>query len=84
MDERLTAVLDDLGMAGSVEVVHERIETADHAARVGFRGSPTVLLDGRDIGGDGTRPTGLACRVYLTDDGPQGAPSADQLRAALR
>ncbi|MGH8775740.1 MAG: hypothetical protein ACRDWI_11380 [Jiangellaceae bacterium] len=48
-----------------------------------FHGSPSVLVDGRDPSSHGDQPVGLACRVYQTPEGPAGAPTIDQLRAAL-
>lgn len=62
---------------------HVRVETPEEAERIGFRGSPTVLIDGADPFASGDEPTGLACRMYLTPDGPQGSPTLGQLRAAL-
>lgn len=62
---------------------HETVETPEDAERLGFRGSPTVLIDGTDPFADGDAPAGLACRVYATPDGPQGFPTLEQLRAAL-
>lgn len=40
-------VLDVLAPDASVEIVHVR--TIEDAERLGFRGSPTVLVDGVDI-----------------------------------
>jgi hypothetical protein len=80
-ERRLRDVLGELG-AADVDLVHERVESPDDAARLGFRGSPTILVDGRDPfpgGGD----VGLSCRVYRTEAGTEGAPSLEQLRAAL-
>ncbi len=48
-------VLGRLDPAARVEVVHVR--TAEDAARLGFRGSPTVLVDGADI--DPRPPAGV-------------------------
>lgn len=81
-EERLRAVLAELG-SPDVEVEFERIETPERAQAVAFRGSPTVLVDGGDPFLDDSVPVGLMCRIYATPDGPQGAPSIDQLRAAL-
>jgi len=71
-------------IAGSADVVlrvHE-VTSAGEAVRVGFGGSPTVLVDGRDpFPADST--TGLACRVYATPEGLRGRPTRAQLRAAL-
>ena len=82
-EQRLRQVLEELG-ASDVPVELERIETPERAEEVAFRGSPTVLIDGEDPFLDESAPVGLACRVYRTADGVEGAPSLAQLRAALR
>lgn len=72
-------------LAGSKpKVVLEPIETADDAERRGFRGSPTVLVDGVDPFADETAPTGLSCRVYRTENGREGSPSMEQLLSVLQ
>lgn len=81
-EERLRAALADVG-SGDEPIALERVETREEAVRLDFRGSPTVLIDGRDPFADGTADVGLACRVYATPEGLQGAPSRDQLAAAL-
>ncbi len=46
--------------------------------------SPTILVDGRDVGGE-IAPLGGGCRLYRHDDGElRGAPEAHLLDAALR
>lgn len=46
------------------------IEGEDDAERLGFPGSPTILIDGEDIQPpDLGQPTGLTCRVYRIRDG---------------
>jgi hypothetical protein len=77
--ERLEALAEELGFA----LVRQKVETPDEAERVGFRGSPTILVDGRDPFSRGDEPTGLACRIYETADGAAGSPTTEQLRAAL-
>lgn len=46
-------------------------------------GSPTILVDGRDVGGaeaiDGT----ASCRIYATSDGLVGTPSVQEIVGAL-
>jgi hypothetical protein len=76
--ERLKQAIEGLG----VKVVMQLVETPEEAAEVGFRGSPTVLIDGVDPFADpDTRAAGaLACRVYRTED---GSPTVEQLRDAL-
>lgn len=65
------------------EVILHKVETPADAEQVGFRGSPTILVDERDLFGSAPAAGGLACRVYPTDSGPQGSPSLDQILAAL-
>lgn len=79
--ERLRQVLDELGTDAAIEL--ETVETPERAQELAFRGSPTVLIDGMDLFLDETAPVGLACRIYRTDEGTQGAPSLSQLRVAL-
>jgi hypothetical protein len=72
-------------LAGEFDIAihHRLIETPEEAQRVGFVGSPTLLVDDVDPFAAGDEPVGFACRVYLTDDGPRGAPTIEQLREAL-
>lgn len=78
-DRDLEGLRDEYGFA----LVRQRVETEVEAARLGFLGSPTVLIDDVDPFAVGGEPTGLACRVYATEDGLRGAPSREALRAAL-
>lgn len=76
---RLRALAMELGFT----VLPHKVATPKDAERVGFRGSPTILIDGRDPFARGDEPTGLTCRLYDTPDGPAGAPTSEQLRAVL-
>lgn len=83
----LEAALLECGVSGEVRL--RRLETSEEAVAARFRGSPTILLDGRDpFGADaGTaagEPFGLMCRVYPTPEGLRDAPTVAQLVAALR
>jgi hypothetical protein len=78
-DQRVQQVLQALPKA-DVELNYQLIETPEDAERAGFRGSPTILVDGRDPFVSGYEPIGLSCRVYRTEAGPQGAPTEAQLR----
>ena len=66
-----------------VSVVRRRVETEEQAVQLGFVGSPTVLVDGRDPFSTGGEPVGLACRVFSDSEGLRGAPSLDQLVEVL-
>ena len=65
------------------EVIYERVTSVEQAEALGFRGSPTILIDGTDPFADPASPLGLACRVYRTACGAQPAPTVEQLPAVL-
>ena len=81
-DRRVQRVLGALSRA-DVTVEYQLIETPEAAERAGFRGSPTILVDGRDPFVSGNEPIGLSCRVYRTEAGAQGAPTEAQLRRII-
>ncbi len=64
-------------------VTRHQVDTIEEAERVGFRGSPSILIDGVDVFAEPDAGVGLACRVYVTPDGPAGAPTLDQLRVVV-
>jgi hypothetical protein len=78
-DAHLAELADELDLT----VTRRQVTTPEEAERVAFRGSPTILVDGRDGFAEGLEPVGLSCRVYQTPDGPAGAPTLEQLRAVL-
>lgn len=83
-DERLRAALAELGR-GDEQVEYLEVVSHSQAEAVGFRGSPTILIDGRDpFGGDITDPVGLSCRLYRSEADMSGAPSTGQMLEALR
>lgn len=57
------------------------ISTPEEAEAAGFRGSPTVLVNGQDPFADSDAPAGLSCRVFRTEAGLAGAPTVEQLLA---
>ena len=85
----LELVRSRLGQAlvatGAVATVREiLIETAAAAEQAGMRGSPTILIDGRDpFVGEGERGS-LSCRLYTADGHVSGAPEVARLVEALR
>lgn len=82
-EARLRSALQRVGRDG-FRIERERVDTPEDAKQVGFfRGSPTVLIDGEDPFADPASPTGLSCRRYQTEAGPDGAPSVAQLEAVL-
>lgn len=79
--ERLDAALQASGL--DAEVQETEVADAETAERVGMRGSPTIVIDGRDAVPSAAPVGSLSCRLYATDAGTQGAPTVDQLVAAL-
>src|SRR3546814_4596075 len=75
--QRLNAVATRRGLL----VERRLVATAEQADAARFRGSPTILVDGRDPFASGDEPFGLACRVYQTPAGPAGSPTVEQLEA---
>ena len=65
------------------QVVVEEVADPDEANRRSFHGSPTLLVDGVDPFAGPETPPAFACRTYRTETGIEGAPSVDQIVAAL-
>lgn len=81
-DTRLRSALAQVGPQAAVSLVE--VTTPEDAERLRFRGSPTVLVDGRDPFADEADPVGVPCRAFRTPEGLRGAPTVDQLVAVLR
>lgn len=79
-DQRLATITAD---HADVTVRRHRVETIEEAERLGFHGSPSVLVDGVDAFAEPGAGVGLSCRVYRTPEGLAGAPTLEQLRVAL-
>ena len=80
-DQHLQDLIDQLDL--DVEVQYQLIETPEAAVEYGFRGSPTVLIDGVDPFANPDAPIGLSCRVYQTESGFAGSPTIDQLEQVI-
>jgi hypothetical protein len=89
VDVRLLVVADCANEGPAAAVVRQALERAGladlefrtvvvrderEAAELGFTGSPTVLVDGRDPFADEGAPPALACRLYRTGSAP-GTPA---------
>jgi hypothetical protein len=61
----------------------QRVATVLEAEQIGFRGSPTVLIDDLDPWAEPTAPVGMACRLYRSPGGLIGSPTEEMLRDAL-
>jgi hypothetical protein len=81
-DARLREAIGQVGRS-DIAVTHRQVLSPEDAETLPFRGSPTILVDGRDPFADPQAPVGLSCRVYTTDAGLAGAPTVEQLVEAL-
>ena len=79
-DDHLRALQAEFGF----ELHHRLIESPEEAEAVGFRGSPSIVVDGDDLFSSDDQPGGFACRIYATPSGPAGSPTVDQIASALR
>ena len=81
-EARLKEALLNVG-ADPDGVIYEVVTTLEQAETLGFRGSPTILIDGTDPFAEPDAPAGLTCRIYRTAMGVQPAPTVEQLQAVL-
>lgn len=81
--QELRGALLDLGLE-NLEPRMREIRSQSEAEQAGFVGSPTILVDGRDVAPAPGEPVALACRVYRRRDGRiSPTPDPDDLREAL-
>jgi hypothetical protein len=79
-EQRLAAIAAE---RPDVAVTRHRVETMEEAERLGFHGSPSILVDGVDVFAEPGAGVGLSCRVYRTPDGLAGTPTMEELRDVL-
>jgi hypothetical protein len=76
----LRGALDDIGL-GSQSFEMVVVESPAMAEQMHFLGSPTYMVEGRDLFDESGRPAALACRIY---PGGQPLPGLRDLRQALK
>ena len=81
--ELLTSVLAE--HTSAVEIAEREVTTQEEAEQLRFPGSPTILVDGRDVDPTGAQGRAmLACRIYHLPDGRVSpVPTREMLEAAL-
>lgn len=81
----LDRLREALALTGRSDVVvsQRQVNDLDEALAAGMLGSPTILVEGRDIFDSSAEPS-LSCRLYRSDAGLDGAPSVAALVDALR
>ena len=80
-------VLEALQQEGvSAELLQVEVKDAATACVMGFLGSPTIRIDGRDVepAARSAQPFGLTCRTYFDDGYRAGVPPIEWIRAAVR
>ncbi len=82
--ERLRKVMAEEGVEAEVSVVEVRTE--EQARDLEFAGSPTILIEGRDISPHLELPNyALTCRTYRLEDGRiSPLPSEEMIRRTIR
>ena len=82
--EMLREEMESAGLPAEALVLRE-MTSDEEADRLGFPGSPTIRVRGRDVEPPGPEsPIGLTCRVYRRADGRVSAlPDRETIRAAL-
>lgn len=81
---RLCELMTEAGADTPIEL--RAIESAEHAQRERFLGSPTLRINGEDADPAARERTdyGLKCRLYPTPEGLRGTVPDELLRTALR
>ena len=81
---RLKKVLAERGLNPKIEITC--VNSDEQAQDLDFIGSPTILVDGRDVDPQGRKGQShaLACRIYRLEDGRYSPlPSEQMIRKAL-
>lgn len=78
----LQEAIDLVGVDANIS--YQKVASQGEAERLMFRGSPTVLISGRDPFADPSAPVGLSCRIFRTGEKPSGSPGVDALQEVLR
>lgn len=79
----LRTALNDIGLPDATFTVG-LIDTDEAARARRFAGSPAFVVDGTDVFDTGDGHGSMACRMYMTPDGPRNLPALGDLCAALR
>lgn len=82
--EQLRQVMAEEGTQAEIKII--KVETDEQAQRLHFVGSPTILIDGRDIDPPPSEAyPALTCRAYRLEDGRiSPLPSPAMIRRALQ
>jgi hypothetical protein len=79
--KNLETVLQELNIDTPIEII--KVLDDENAARMKFLGSPSFLVDGRDLWHEDRESYSLSCRVYSTPAGIRGVPTVEMLKEKL-
>lgn len=79
----LVQAMPHVGLDGSA-VPTRVVSSEDEAQEIGFVGSPSIRISGRDLVAEPGQPVGVSCRMYQTRAGLRGVPDVEAVRQALR
>ncbi len=80
---RMRAALASIG-AGVGDIDYHLVSAVAQLDDLAFAGSPTILVDGRDLFPSDGATSDLACRVYVSEGRLAGLPTVNELIDALR
>jgi hypothetical protein len=82
--DRVREVLQQEGTPA--DMVEVEVKDAATAQQMGFLGSPTIWVDGKDVepAARAVRTFGIVCRTYTHCGRPTGVPPPNWIRAAVR
>jgi hypothetical protein len=80
------SAIERVGLKEPIEVAELEVRDEQHAQKLGFLGSPTVRVDGRDVDPLAAHRSdfGLQCRVYDVNGRIVMVPPIEWVAAALR
>lgn len=67
----------------AADLAVRRVLVDERDAPTGYRGSPTILIDGHDPFNGIDDDHDATCRMYRTERGLEGAPSIEAIRRAV-
>ena len=81
--DRIKDVLKEEGL--SAEITEVRVGDESSARAIGFLGSPSIHINGRDIepAARSSKDFGMMCRTYMEGGKRLGLPSRESIRAAI-
>ncbi|MEE8168304.1 MAG: DUF2703 domain-containing protein [Candidatus Hydrothermarchaeales archaeon] len=82
--EDVNELLKQEGVEAEIAMI--RIETQEEAEKLGFLGSPTLRIAGKDVDEKSrdSKEFGLKCRIYLVGDKILGSPPREMIMQTLK